>query len=259
MGNKEQLEETLGARMKDYEGVAQYRLSRKLPVICRIDGKAFHTLTASCQKPHDPTMAACMRAVAQGLCENLQGARFAYGQSDEVSLLLVDYDDIRSEGWFGYNLQKMASVSASYATAFFERTWWAEPLRPPRPKSPAVFDGRFFSLPPSEVTNYFIWRQQDAVRNSVAGLAQAHFSAKQLHGKNGPAMHEMLHEVGVNWADLPTSQKHGWCVTRETYEIEAISGDMALRHRWVVDEEIPKFTADREYVEKFVRPREVEA
>lgn len=234
----------LGDRMKRYETVAAIRLVPKVPAMIRLDGKAFHTLTRGCEKPYDRVFQETMWNTAQYLCEEISGCRLAYVQSDEISLLLVDYQTPQTQGWFDYEIQKLVSVAASMAAAEFGYLWEVHHGRNQRP----VFDARAWSLPPHEVVNYFIWRQQDATRNSVSGLAQAHFSPRQLHGKNGGQMQDMLMEKGINWNDCPIPQKRGVCVSRETYTLAE-----AVRHRWVIDETIPIFTEDREYVEDFAR------
>lgn len=235
----------LGDRMKGYESVPRSRLVPKLPVLIRLDGKAFHTLTRGCEKPWDQRFQEAMWETAKALCAEISGCRVAYAQSDEITLLLVDYQTNQTQGWFDYDLQKIVSVSAGIASATF-CSWWKE--------GRGVFDSRAWNLPPHEVTNCFIWRQQDATRNSLSSLAQAHFSAKQLHGKRGPDMHDMLMAKGINWNDCPIPQKRGACIVRETFDVAPKdNGVPILRHRWIVDEEIPVFTEDREYIEKFVR------
>jgi len=236
----------LGDRMKRYEAVSASRLMPKTPALIRLDGKAFHTLTRNCTKPWDKHFQETMWETARYLCDQISGCRVAYVQSDEISLLLVDYQSIGTQGWFDYEVQKLVSVSASMAAAVFAREYEYGGL--------AAFDARAWSLPPGEVVNYFIWRQQDATRNSVSGLAQAHFSPKELHGKNGAAMQDMLMSKGINWNDCPIPQKRGVCVTREVYTVPAEDGfGFVDRHRWKVDESIPIFTEDREYIERFAR------
>jgi tRNA(His) guanylyltransferase len=228
----------LGDRMKRYEAIAQTRLVPKVPALIRLDGKAFHTLTRGCDKPWDRQFQEAMLDAARYLCEGISGCRVAYVQSDEISLLLVDYQTVQTQGWFDYEVQKLCSVSAAMAAAKFSLTFGRL----------AAFDARVWSLPIHEVANYFIWRQQDATRNSIASLAQAQFSAKQLHGQNSVAMQDLLIAKGINWNDCPIPQKRGVCVVRETFAV-----DEAIRHRWVVDEAIPIFTENREYVERFAR------
>lgn len=233
--------DSLGDRMKCYENVSRQSLTRRTPVIIRVDGKAFHTLTRGMDRPWDARLVGWMHEAALSMCTHIQGARLAYVQSDEISVLLVDYQSLETQAWLDNGIQKMASVSASIATMAFNRA----------DGSPgnALFDSRVFNLPREEVTNYFIWRQQDATRNSIEMLGQAHFSHKQLHGVNCDQIQEKLwQEHGINWNDTPTWLKRGACVVRETISI----GD-TMRSKWKVDYEIPVFTKSREYTERYVQ------
>ena len=249
----------IGDRMKEYESAGQTRLIRRLPVLVRVDGRAFHTLTRGMDKPVDLRFQRCMWATARVLCRAAQGARLAYVQSDEISVLLYEQDAVHSDGWFGYDRDKVVSTSAAVATAASLVHFVANfPKTAVLAESAPTFDARAANYPPHEVANYLIWRQQDATRNSVAGLAQSHFSAKRLHGLRSAEMQDLLHaEKGVNWNDCPTTQKRGACVVREIYAVragEVINGHVVTedheRSRWVVDEQIPIFTQDRDYVEK---------
>jgi tRNA(His) guanylyltransferase len=249
---------TLGDRMKDYESIRRGRLLRKMPVILRLDGKAFHTLTRGMNRPYDPLFQGCMWITAQRLCEEVQGCRLAYVQSDEISLLLTDYESIDTEGWFGYDIQKMTSVAASIATAHFNMQF---ALNFPEKGRVAYFDCRAFNLPMREVCNYFIWRQQDATRNSIQMLGQAHFSHKQLHKKNTKDIQEMLfQEYGINWNDECVPFKRGVCVRRVTFHLEretTTQPEGYVRHRWDVDTNTPIFTQDRQYIDELVYPPDV--
>lgn len=222
--------DSLGDRMKgQYESRSRFMLSRRTYTIIRCDGKAFHTFTRHCQKPYDSGLAQAMDDAARALVEEAQGSAFAYVQSDEISVLLTDFATIKTDAWFDGNVQKIASVSASVVTAAFNLSY--------APNLGALFDARVFTIPdPVEVENYFIWRQQDATRNSISGLAQAHFSPKQLHGVNNAGMQDMLMlEKGINWNDCPANEKRGRTVIYDNYA-------------WRVDNEIPVFTQDRSYL-----------
>lgn len=187
---------------QNYENAYRFKLTRRTPVIIRLDGKAFHTLTRGCEKPFDEDFYESMYATMLALCRDIQGVRCAYMQSDEISLLLTDFETIQTEAWFDYNLQKIVSISASIASTTFSLNWKdGEHI--------ALFDSRAFNIPKDDVKNYFIWRQLDWIRNSVQMLSQAHFSHKELHKKNQEAMHEMLHEKDINWADLDPKWKNG--------------------------------------------------
>lgn len=238
--------DSLGDRMKRYEHAWRFELPRRVPVIIRVDGKAFHTLTRHCVKPFDDSLMCAMDSVAVALCEEVQGAQLAYIQSDEVSVLVHGYRTIQSEPWFNNEIQKMCSVSASVATWAFNA---AMPAVEMGDMTCAEFDSRVFVMPEDEVCNYFLWRQQDASRNSIQMVARAHFSHRQVDGKNTSQMQEMLHgERGINWNDLAPRYKRGRCAIRRTF-----TRDGAERHAWRMDNEIPIFSQDRDYIERHVR------
>ena len=193
----------LGDRMKEnYENVTRIFLPRRTNTIIRLDGKAFHTFTRGCAKPFDHQLMNAMTETAQFLCENIQGAQLAYTQSDEISLLLTDYAKIKTDAWMKGNLQKICSISASYATAAFAKAYPSD--------APAFFDGRAFTIPDDEeVVNYFVWRQKDWERNSLNMLAQSLYSHKSLQGKKHPELHDLIHTAGANWNDLRLDEKRG--------------------------------------------------
>ncbi len=247
-------EDSLGNRMKNFEGVSRSRLMPKVPVVVRVDGKAFHSFTANMQKPVDKRLVACMEATALALCEQVEGTRIAYVQSDEISLILMDDQTINTQAWFDYNLQKVVSVTASIATAAFNAAFsvnYTEAFKLTELSSYALFDSRAFNLPKYEIENYLIWRQNDAVRNSINSLAQAHFSHAYLQGVSQNQAQELLFsEKGINWNDLPIKRKRGVCVVREKYVHNNPNGERVERSKWAVDDYIPSFTQDRNYIEK---------
>ncbi len=235
-------ENSIGNRMKEnYEDRYRIKLTLRMPVIIRLDGKSFHTLTRHCKKPFDDTFSECMTATASYLLKNIQGAKCAYKQSDEISILLTDFDKLTTDAWFDYSLQKMVSVSAGMASSFF--TWkWTFYEIVNNIKDIAIFDSRAFNIPKEEVCNYFIWRQQDWFRNSLQMLARTHFSHKELNEKNTSDIHEMLHRKGVNWADLEPVWKNGVFIWLENEGWKTISDII--------------FTQDRYTVERYLEPIE---
>ena len=118
--------DSLGDRMKGYENIARNYLTCRIPTIIRVDGKAFHTFTRGMEKPFDRILMTTMQNTMKYLCENIQGCVFGYTQSDEITLVLTDYATITTDAWFGYNIQKMCSVSASMATLAFSNAYAAE-------------------------------------------------------------------------------------------------------------------------------------
>ncbi len=260
--------DSLGDRMKRYEGVPKNFLLRRTPVIIRLDGKAFHTWTKHLKNvdetlkddPFSEVMVKCMAFTTRMLVENIQNAVIGYTQSDEISILLNDWKTLQTDAWFGNNVQKMTSVSASMATAYFNQAYDSEIGGMTSP--PAMFDARVFNLPKEDVANYFVWRQQDATRNSIQMLGQQYFSHKELHKKNVSNIQDMLmadHEI--NWNDIDTWKKRGTCVKRmslpsmkdgATFETIRPASSILL------DKEIPIFTQDRNYIEDLLKTEETE-
>lgn len=200
--------DALGTRMKEqYEQRARLMLPRRSWTCLRLDGRSFHQYTRGLDRPFDQRLMDDMAETALFLCREVAGVALAYTQSDEISLILTDFATPKTEAWFDGNQQKMVSISAALATAKFNEL---------RPGKIAVFDSRAFTIPdPVEVGNYLIWREQDCTRNSISMAAHAHFSHRQLHGKSGNEMQEMLwRERGINWNDYPDRFKRGTVITQ---------------------------------------------
>lgn len=269
----------LGERMKMYEHVWRHKLIRRMPVIIRVDGKAFHTFTKGLNKPFDDIFMDAMQATAEYLVREIQGCKFAYVQSDEISLLLTDYDTYDTEAWFDNNIQKMVSVTAAKAAAFFNQRFglcyvdYAVVSKPEGTFDSAyahrvleagatlpVFDARAFNLDKDEVCNYFIWRQEDCIKNSISMIAMKHFSDKELHGKSTVERKKMLEEKGVFINDKYEKFKlRGTAVyypmISEPYDSEADNLDsigIKISNVPVIDKDIPIFKEDRYFVEKYV-------
>jgi len=214
----------LGQRMKeDYEGRTQTHLMRRSHTIIRLDGKAFHTYTKGFDRPYDLNLMRVMDDTAIELCRAIQGAKMAYVQSDEISILLTDFETPQTDMWFDGNVQKITSVSASIATAAFNNAMmhlkYEELGEEVIYLKPAYFDSRVFQVPNvDEVINNFIWRQQDATRNSIQMGAQALYSQKQLDKKNTSELQELMFQKGVNWNDYPVGFKRGRLILKEKQE-----------------------------------------
>lgn len=230
MGNNKK--DSLGDRMKEnYENRSKTYLTRRTPCIIRLDGKAFHSFTKNFQKPYDEVFHKAMNSTLQYLCKNIQGCKFGYTQSDEISLLLTDYDTLTTDAFFDYNVQKICSIAASMATLAFNRFFrdavndfttgktlddYSINLLKTRDKG-AMFDARCFNVPESEISNCFLWRFLDCYRNSVQMLGQAHFSHKELHKLNSSQIQEKLfQERGINYATYPEEFKNGICAMKNS-------------------------------------------
>ena len=262
----------LGRRMKEYyEQIPKTRLMRRCPVAIRIDGKAFHTFTRGFQKPFDEILVKSMQETMKYLCENIQGCVLGYTQSDEITLILVDYKNLNSAAWFDYEVQKMCSITASMAIMAFHKVF-ANNISEHRyangeedlyysheiaSHKGAMFDARCFNIPKEEVTNLIYWRQLDATRNSIQMVGQANFSHKELQNKSCNMIQDMLMtQKGINWNDIPTHLKRGSCCIKMDIPVDSmVNGEHKVTERpnWVIDKEIPIFKGEgREYIDDLV-------
>ena len=272
----------LGTRMKEfYEEVPKTRLVRRMPVAIRLDGKAFHTFTRGFKRPFDEVLGKSMRETMKYLCENIQGCVLGFQQSDEITLILIDYKKLTSSAWFDYEVQKMCSISASMATMafnkFFEKNVndWISKNTPTFHEAwdsfedeklyytylkafnkGAMFDSRVFNIPKEEVCNLIYWRQLDATRNSIQMVGQANFSHKELQNKSCNMIQEMLFaEKGINWNDYPTYLKRGSCCIKTTIQNPNvdIKDGVYPKSIWMIDLDIPIFKGGgRDYIDKLV-------
>jgi tRNA(His) guanylyltransferase len=235
---------SLGDRMKGYEAPWKLTFPRRLPLVIRVDGRAFHTYLRGARRPFDEVFIQDMGEVAKALCAEVAGAVFAYHQSDEISVLVQDWAGTTTQPWFAGELQKIVSISAAIATSALTERRGGRPL----------FDARAFVLPNApEVANYFLWRQRDATRNSISMAAQAYFSHARLQGVNSDQMQELLHaEHGINWNEYPDACKRGQVAVKVTGYRPVTYTDtrthterstIALRSWWEA-QPAPRFTAE---------------
>lgn len=256
------MSKTLGDRMKRYEAVTDTLLTNRTPVILRVDGAHFRNFTKSLKKPYDAVFIAAMQETCQYLVDNISGAKFGYVESDEISILLTDYDTFTTVPWFDNRVQKLCSSTAAIATAIFNRKFAeltsiyvmnntddpfigdANSYMTAYNKLP-YFDCRAFNVPKEDVANYFLWRQRDAIRNSIEGLARSLYSDKELFGKNTSNMEEMIAAKGKAWSEYPIPCKRGSCCYRVTKN---------NRSEVIIDKEMIQLNdkAGREFVDSFV-------
>lgn len=274
----------LGVRMKTfYEQIPKTKLMRRCPVAIRIDGKAFHTFTRGFQKPFDEVLIKSMQETMKYLCENIQGCVLGYTQSDEITLILVDYKKLTSSAWFDYEVQKICSIAASMATMAFNKFFAKNVYFTDKfdehgniideeyvsihlahvkaVDKGAMFDARCFNIPKEEVTNLIYWRQLDASRNSIQMVGQANFSHKELQNKSCNDIQNMLMaQKDINWNDLPTYQKRGSCCVKMYQTANGVFESHAEdelvengRTYWSIDTNIPIFKGEgREYIDRLV-------
>ena len=250
----------LAKRMKDYEMRDRYFLQKRIPVAIRVDMRAGHTFTRGFKRPFDNIFMKSMQETVKYMCENMGNAKFAYVQSDEITIILTDYDTLETDCWFNYRTDKLCSISASMATMAFNKCFTknVEDFSKSRDvvgyngqyfgdyedaiiqlavyekavEKGAMFDARCFNIPKEEVTNLIYWRQLDATRNSIQMVGQANFSHQELQNKTCNMIQDMLHEQkDINWNDFPIPCKRGTaCVKTDEgfyidYEMPILKGE----------------------------------
>ena len=274
-------------RMQNYKYTSDQSLMRRTPVIIQIDGMHFHTFTKGLDKPFDEILVRSMQDTAKYLCENIQGCVLAYTQSDEINLLLIDYQRLDSQAWFDNRIQKLTSAAASLATLEFNRRF-AERVRLMRTmvlhenhpdnsnekthetvkylkkfgaaKKGATFAACAVGLPQDEVTNFFYWRQQEAIRNSIQMVGQANFSHTELQHKFCEDIKQMLRDKSEAtggtikpWEDYPMFLQRGTCIIKNEEVLDQDDPEIYKRFYWDVDENVPIFKGDgRNYINKLV-------
>ena len=243
MNNKD----SLGDRMRKYESITDNRLISLSPVIIRLDGRYFHSLTKKLEKPYDDIFIELMNTTAKTLCEEIQNCRLAYVQSDEISLVLLEKNYL-SEPWFDNRLNKILSISSSIATKAFTLAM-LNPIYGNLPYNEkykrlfreGMFDSRAFNLSREEVVNYLIWRQNDCIRNAKNMYAETYLSSKKLHGKSSEERIVLADQISnLNfYEDIPIRFQRGRCIVKE---------DTENKSSWIVDNSIPVFKDDKEYI-----------
>lgn len=214
----------LGDRMKNYEKAYSYSLLPNAMFVVRLDGRGFskYTKKMKFKKPFDNDLIQIMQNVTADLMKQTQ-ASFGYTQSDEISLVYMP-----ERMMFNGRIEKICSVFASLASVSFnlnlakqyEKQNNQEKIEKSNSLMP-IFDCRVFSVPSKEeALNAVLWREYDAVKNSINVLAQSLFSFKELQNLNGKQLqYKMLTEKDVNWNDLPLEQKRGTYLVRKVKEI----------------------------------------
>ena len=253
-------------RMKEYESCYNFKIPNRSYVIIRLDGKGFSKYTTMFEKPFDDIISNVMDTATIELCKYLNPL-FAYTQSDEISLVFSTIENIDAELPFDGKVQKLCSISASKVTAVFNKTMLrllvlykysqeeliAKIISGEFAEIDAVFDSRVFVIPDfREVSNYFIYRQQDCTRNSISMAAHALLGHSATMNKSGDEKQEMLFkEKGINWNDYATKYKRGVVIRKQTIFVDGQMGDVQ-RSKWLPDYDTPIFTQEKEYLYRLI-------
>lgn len=219
------MSDDIGDRMKAYEAAETGRaFDRSLPLVVRLDGRAFSTFTRGMVKPFDANMMAVMDAVTASLVAQTHPV-IAYTQSDEITLI-YEASNPESELIFGGRAFKIASVLAGLASSQFTLLAWKHwPAK--FTKAAPAFDCRAFSVPSrTEAVNALIWRELDASRNAILAIGQSRFSPKQMHGRSCGEVLAMLGEIGVSEDQYPLRARFGVYLGRRTFETVLTPGEL---------------------------------
>jgi len=232
--------DSLGDRMKKYEESTDFRIISRVPIVIRLDGKAFSKLTKKLklQKPFDESFSFVMSETARTVASGMQGCMIGYTQSDEMTFIIRSDQSLDTTPWFDNRIQKIVSVAASTAGAIFNRL-----LPIIGGNMIASFDCRAHPVPTIvEAFNNLVWRQNDYIKNSISSACYyelGHTTGKKtarklMHKKNqNDQLRLLLDEVGINWHTAYLDKfKYGTVVFREKQEIVTPNG-AAVRKRWV--------------------------
>lgn len=257
--------DTLGDRLKQQEALSAGRaLDTSLPIVARLDGKAFHTFTRGLKRPFDERLSKLMVDTAAHLVEKTH-ALVGYTQSDEITLVWLPTSEIdaatgKPQFLYSGREQKLTSILAGCASAFFMKGV----LRTIPEKEDTVphFDCRVWNVPDTrDAYLNLVWRQRDAVKNSISMAAQAHFSHKLLHGVGSEEKKKMLRDIGMPWEDTPRFFKMGTFVKRQTTLVSLTEDQLAKipeKHR-PTEPVLRSFVAevDIDYLENYVNQERI--
>jgi tRNA(His) 5'-end guanylyltransferase len=213
----------------NYESITNYKLPKRTFTIIRLDGKSFSKFCKRFKKPFDDDFVRMMNETAKYVAENAQGCKIAFVQSDEITLILTDFDELTTKAWYDGRIQKICSISASLATSKFLQLLFDYEISKIDKVDLSIkdvrklvmnqklmeFDSRVYTVPPrDEVLNTVFWRQQDCTRNSVSMVAQSMYSHKELENKNNSQQQDLIHDKGQNWNDYPIGLKRGRVIVK---------------------------------------------
>lgn len=248
--------DTLGDRMKGYETSSEVKLIKRLPVIIRVDGRSFSRLCRKLHKPYDPLFLEAMAETMHYVVSEMAGACFAYQQSDEITFILKNDQTNETEPWYGNRVQKISSIAAGLATLGLQKSLVGLNLDL---VGDAIFDARVWVVPNlSEALNALIWRQNDCVKNAVAGTSLALLGKKYgrktamklVHGKSAKERLMILQdECNIDFhQEYPASFRLGVACYKAPFVYTGLDKSTSTRKRWILDWEFPLITEKKDFV-----------
>ena len=208
---------TLKDKCEFYRSLTDYKLMPNSYVLAMVDGHCFSKLIKNkFDKPFDDMFIKMMNETAKYLCENIQGAKFAYTQSDEISILITDFDTPMTDSFFSFRLCKMQSLIAAMATAKFNQMYAKLANGYPdkfnmKEYPTCTFDCKVWTVPnANDAYAWFLYRQTDCIKNSKAQTAQAYLSHKSLVGLTSDEMIiKLKDEKDIDWNQFENGKKYG--------------------------------------------------
>ena len=236
-----------------YRSLSDYKLLPNSYVIVMLDGRSFsHMIKNKFLKPFDDNFIRMMNETAEYVCKNVQGCKFAFVQSDEISLVLTDFDTPTTDAFFSNRLCKLQSIIASLATAKFNQLMtsyhfdkmWDEGYAPDLSVDNICnkieelplyqFDCKCWNVPTyNDVFAWLLYRQNDCIKNSKQQTAQTCLPHKELLGKNTDEQIALLKETkGIDWTLFPNDRKYGRFIWKEEVQLVSDDGYQYTRHMW---------------------------
>lgn len=209
--------DNLGDKLKALEQIEAGRKTMKdLPLMARLDGRSFSKFTKGLKRPYDGRMSDLMVDTTKYLVEQTQACS-GYCQSDEITLCWYFPYESTSEYMFDGKYQKLNSTLAAMASVFFNKNL---DRIPEKADQLPTFDCRVWCVPTvREVYLNFLWREQDATKNSISMAAHHYFYNADLYKKTGAEKIDMMFDIGLNWNDYPAFFKRGTYVQRKNFEV----------------------------------------
>lgn len=263
--------DNLEDRMNYFRDLADYKLIPNSYVLAMVDGRGFSSkIKKRFKLPFDDTFIDIMNQVAAYVCKEIQGCKFAFAQSDEISFIITDFDTPESDSFFGYRLCKMQSIIAGLATAKFNQLIWKELLATPCSTENLVqmmedqplyhFDCKCWNVPThNDAIGWILYRQNDCIRNSKQQAAQTYLSHKALVGKHTDEQIELLkREKGIDWnTEYDDGKKYGRFIFKEEKTLYTAQNEPYIRSYFTIHNGCPlTIEENREIIKNLIPKRD---
>lgn len=249
MDEKQEL--SIKEKCKKAQKLFDYKLDCNKPIIVHIDGKNFSKMIKNkFEKPFDKEFIDMMNNTAKFICQNVQGVKLAYTQSDEITLIITK-SSTDSEIFFGGRLCKLQSVIAALATSEFNRhfirrqvfdkdDWSNVQVRDLDQElldmKMTQFDCKAWNVDTLyDAILWLLFRNIDCVRNSKQQAAQTYLSHKALEKLDtDKQIAKLLEEKNIDWNQYPDNMKYGRFIKKAVATVNGANGQPVKRRAWNV-------------------------